>query len=813
MKNELTNMKVVVAGGDTELFGKIRGSLNGFAGDLSHAESARECLNIVRGDDVDVVLLVEDLIVNDNPGVAIGRIRNTAPRTSVVYMTRNKDERYALNIIRLGAADVVPIDDLSDNAVGKVIGRVAERSVASVQMVSQISDFVLTHSFDGIVALDLQNRILLWNNAMERMFGRKRQEVLGKLAIEELPFEGLEKEISLAGTGRSFAGERQSYLTRGERRYYQPYYSPLKNRSGTVIGVMANFRDLTDAYERDKMVTDLTERVNHLANTAPQMVWMAATDGARNFFSRKLIEFTGMAPEALEHDGWLVGIHPQDRLRFQTAYDRALQDRASFHVEYRMRRHDRRYRRLLDSGTPVIGSDGAFLGFIGSCTDTSESGMTQTRIDASAVSKLAASGAHPVYNEVVHTTPTFPKESGAYPTVRDDRTVGFRVKDSGGYQAVSRDGSKTGFRVKESGAFPSISGGHAAFRDATALEQSSTMDNAPIGVWKLDRDLVITKASKAVAEQLGMQVDDLIGKPFHDIVSTLPKEMLASVLELNENVQISGQKVQLGKGAEQRQLYWDIAAWPLKDAKQKVIGVCVSTIEVEEYSLVDKQREDFIATLVHDLKTPLIGADRTLELIINGTLGEVDESQSEVLQMVQRSNQGLLRMVQNLIEVYRYDFSNPDLAFEYVSLFDLGSDCAKELMAVADQRNIKLEINLAPGQGGVQVDALAIRRVVLNLLDNALKFTPSGGGVRAWGEETPNQVMLHIKDTGIGIDESEINKVFERFWRSERGKGQAVGTGLGLYLCKQIVDAHQGEIVVESREGEGTTFTVVMPRR
>ena len=134
-------------------------------------------------------------------------------------------------------------------------------------------------------------------------------------------------------------------------------------------------------------------------------------------------------------------------------------------------------------------------------------------------------------------------------------------------------------------------------------------------------------------------------------------------------------------------------------------------------------------------------------------------------------------------------------------------------MAVADQKNIKLELNLAPGQGGVQVDTLAMRRVVLNLLDNALKFTISGGGVKVWGEETPNQVILHIKDTGIGINESEQNRVFERFWRSERGKGQAVGTGLGLYLCKQIVDAHQGEIVVASVEGTGTTFTVVLPRR
>jgi PAS domain S-box-containing protein len=768
-------MKVLIAGGGQDMYVKISESMKGFGGALEYADTARDCLHQLKADDIDVVLLVEDLIVNDNPGQAIGRIRTTAPRSSVIYLTKDNRESTALKMIRLGAADVLSFDDLSTDKVACTIGRVAERAVASVQMVSQISDFVLTHSFDGIVALDLHNRILLWNHAMERMVGRKRQEVLGKLAIEELPFEGLDREISMAAVGRSFAGERKSFLTRGERRYYQPYYSPLRNRSGSIIGVMVNFRDLTDTFEKDKALIDLTERVNHLANTAPQMVWMAGVDGTRTFFSRKWGEFTGTSPEALQYGGWLIGIHPQDRQRFQAAYDRALQERSSFHVEYRMRRFDRRYRRLLDSGTPVIGSDGAFLGFIGSCTDTSESVTTQNRLDPSAAVKLTKSGSFPVVNDAIVTRPA---------------TIA-------------------------SGAFPAVggSGMHAAFRDSNALEQSSTMDNAPIGVWKLDRNLVITKASRAVADQLGMAVNDLLGQPFHEVISLLPKEILVGVLERNENVQISGQKVQLAKGNDRRALYWDLAAWPLKDKMNEVIGVCVSTMEVDEHGSVDKQREDFIATLVHDLKTPLIGADRTLELIINGNLGEVDDSQSEVLQMVRRSNQGLLRMVQNLIEVYRYDFSNPDLAFEYASLFDLATECGKELMAVADQKRLVLEINLAPGQGGVQIDTLAMRRVVLNLLDNALKFTTAGGGVKLWGEETPNQVMLHIKDTVIGINESELSKVFERFWRSEKGKGQAVGTGLGLYLCKQIVDAHLGEIVVESIEGQCTTFTVVLPRR
>ncbi len=780
-------MKMLVAGGDTDLFQKLKSCLESLSGDIEHAETPRDCLASLRSDDVDIVILVDDL-VNENPGQAIGRIRSTAPRSSIVYLSQENDEETARRLIRFGASDVVFMDELEEGTLMRTIGRVAERSVTSVQIISQISDFVLTHSFDGIVALDLQNRIILWNHAMERMFGKKRQDVIGKVANEELPFEGLEREISFAVAGRSFAGEKKSYLSRGERRFYQPYYSPLRNRSGVIIGVMANFRDLTDTFEKDRMLVDLSERVQHLANTAQQMVWMAGVDGTRNFFNRRWLEFTGTNEEALKFDGWLVGIHPQDRARFQAVYERAVSERSPFHVEYRMRRNDKKYRRLLDSGTPLIASDGAFLGFIGSCTDISESGTTQHKIDTASVLKaMTASGQFAAWRE--HTPSAVPAVASS-PTGAPAGLVGSfnRLRESGMHAAYTQD-------------------------VADEREQSTTMENAPIGVWKLDLNLIITKVSRAVADQLGIEPEDLVGKHLHDVVPNVPPDLFERVLTRNENVQISGQKIEMKDKPEPKTIWVDLAAWPLKDKHNEVTGICISTMAVDDRVSVDKQREDFIATLVHDLKTPLIGADRALELIINGTLGDIDDSQSEVLQMLKRSNQGLLRMVQNLIEVYRYDFRKPDLAFELVSLFDLAGECARELMALAEQRNIALHVNLAPSQGEVQVDALAIRRVILNLMDNAIKFTTSGGTIKVWGEETPNQITLCVKDTGIGIAHDELDKVFDRFWRSDRGKGQAVGTGLGLYLCKQIIDAHRGEITVTSTEGEGTTFSIMLPRR
>ena len=709
--------------------------------DLIEEPKLSELLSALASRGADIVV-VGDLLVAGDPGHLIATVGGAAPRTPMIHLTAMESESYALSGIRLGFEDVVSLYDGELKRIAKIVSRTVERVDSRVQMVSQISDFVLTHSFDGIAAFDLQHRIILWNQGMERMFGRKRKEVLGRVVSEVLPFESIEAELRSAMDGRSFAGERMRHQSRGELRYYQPYFSSLTNRTGQVIGVMANFRDLTDATAKDRQLEDLQERVSQLANTIPGMVWMSDTQGSRNFFSRSWLDFTGSESESLSYDGWLVAMHPQDRGRYNLALQKALLDHRTFHIEYRLKRSDNVYRKMLDSASPVIGGDGSFLGFIGSCTDISVSGTTHHRLKPAALSK--------------------------------------RAQD-------------------------------AAIQQQRAIE-TSTMEHAPIGLWKLDKGFTIIKASPAAASQLGYSPKNLVGQLFFEVVDSIPRDRILPALEGDETVQISRHKVLITNGGDNREVLWDISAWPLKDSEGRISGVYVSTIEVDDKMASERQKEDFVATLVHDLKTPLIGAERTLELLLSGSLGDVDDSQSEILSMLHRSNQGLLRMVQNLIEVYRYDYSAPHLAFEPCSLFDVAMECCRELVAVAEARGVKMEINLPLGQGGVQADSLSMKRVVSNLIDNSIKFTTRGGVIRVWGEETPNKVTVHVKDTGIGISQEELKNVFERFWRSQKNKGQSVGTGLGLYLCKQIIDAHGGDIDVHSQEEVGTTFSVALPR-
>jgi signal transduction histidine kinase len=166
-------------------------------------------------------------------------------------------------------------------------------------------------------------------------------------------------------------------------------------------------------------------------------------------------------------------------------------------------------------------------------------------------------------------------------------------------------------------------------------------------------------------------------------------------------------------------------------------------------------------------------------------------------------------MVQNLIEVYRFENGKPTLTLELVALDQIASPTVNELAVLAADKGIQLIQNIPENLGGIAVDRQSIRRVLQNLLDNAIKFSDRGGAVQIIAEEEVHAITIHVKDTGIGIPADEQGSIFERF---VQGKRRTVGSGLGLYLCKQIVTAHKGTITCSSIEGRGTTFSVRLPR-
>jgi PAS domain S-box-containing protein len=349
---------------------------------------------------------------------------------------------------------------------------------------------------------------------------------------------------------------------------------------------------------------------------------------------------------------------------------------------------------------------------------------------------------------------------------------------------------------------------------ATQAQQKtaqSILENAPIGIVKLNNNLVITEANHAFCTQFGLTLEDLSGKFIFQIPTGIPTGDLVDVVQNGMPFSCENMPIALPRNSVSSQTFWDLAAWPVKVGKEQTTGIVLLTTEVTERVKLSRQREDFVATLTHDLKSPLIGQSRMLELFLDGTLGPIAVNQNEGLLLLKSSTKEMLDLIGTLLEVYRYEDGSPQLHIEELDAMKLVADCLAQVMPLALVRGIKLTSTFQSKDQTFFADGPAFRRVLMNLLDNAIKFTAKGEEIEVSCLSRDTTFVLSITDTGIGISPKELSSLFQRFAQAESGRKFKAATGLGLFLSRQIVEAHGGNITCQSEEGKGTTFVVELP--
>lgn len=221
-------------------------------------------------------------------------------------------------------------------------------------------------------------------------------------------------------------------------------------------------------------------------------------------------------------------------------------------------------------------------------------------------------------------------------------------------------------------------------------------------------------------------------------------------------------------------------------------------------------REDLIATLTHDLKTPLLGGKKTLHHFSEGTFGPVNAEQKGVLEALERSNQRQAELVDNLLSAYRYDNLGVELHLTQVDLDELIADILTEIQYLAMERNISLDYSCHRTPPKVRGDAFQLKRVIANLIHNALNYTSAGSQIAVVLSEKSQSLLAEVTDRGPGLSEEDLENVFHRFYRAENSRN-IIGTGLGLYLSRQIILAHRGKLWAENNSSGGCKFSFILP--
>jgi len=253
--------------------------------------------------------------------------------------------------------------------------------------------------------------------------------------------------------------------------------------------------------------------------------------------------------------------------------------------------------------------------------------------------------------------------------------------------------------------------------------------------------------------------------------------------------------------------------WAEEEIRRQAEKLATALAQLQE---LDRLKSEFMQNVSHELRTPLALIWGYAELLTDGALGELDPEQRGPIESIALHTRRLIDLVEDIVLILARKTRAPDQ--EPVALDKLARAAVRDFQLIAEQAELTLTAEIEPDLPPVQGTPAYLRRMLDNLINNGIKFTPAGGTVviRLWLQEVTHQgdasIILQVADSGIGMAAEQQAHIFDRFYQIDgSAKRKYGGVGLGLALVKEIVEAHNGQVAVESREGKGSTFTITLP--
>ncbi len=617
-------------------------------------------------------------------------------------------------------------------------------------------DSFIRHAPVGLMLLDTRQHLLRLNRVLATMLDSPQEGHLSEIPRHALPV--LADQIDHATqrvlgtqkpvTDQVVRGEDQD--RHDEERVWLVSAFPIRVPDETQIGVGSIVQEITERVRAEALVRESENRFRTLAESVPQLVWTACADGTTNYFNQQWYDYTGQDTDTDVTTCWIDVIHPEDLQRTLATWQRAVRDGMSYNIEYRFRRHDGEYRWFLGRATPEFGTTGAVRRWFGTCTD---------------------------------------------------------IHDLKHAQDALRE-SQERFRV--------------------------LAEEIPQMVWTATADGDVDYLNQRWLDYTGLTVEEARGNGWVQIIHPVDLE---KALQTWNHARRTGSPLK----AEQRLRGRDgIYRWhlvrgiPLRDEEGRITHWVGSTTNIDEQhqqaELLERlvaertqelrrsnqELEQFASIASHDLQEPLRKIQAFGDRLKNACGAQLDDRGLEYLERMLSSTGRLRKLIEDLLEFSRV--TTKARPFAPINLNEIVREVISDLEPLMQSTNGEIVKHRLPTE--FYADASQMRQLFLNLLGNALKFHRPGVTPRVdisaserivnTSPHVSRRIEIRVSDNGLGFESQYSERIFKLFERLH-GRLQYHGTGMGLAICRKIVERHGGQIRAEGRPDEGATFVIDLP--
>ena len=323
-----------------------------------------------------------------------------------------------------------------------------------------------------------------------------------------------------------------------------------------------------------------------------------------------------------------------------------------------------------------------------------------------------------------------------------------------------------------------------------------------------DGEGCVTKLNPAAEEIFGSEKENT-GKHVGEVARDFRiASAVAEALESQRPVAGEGMSSLLPLAVDGSERAFRLRTTPMRDNGHHLLGAVTILEDITHLREIDRLKSEFIATASHELRTPLTSVQMGVHLLLEGALGELTDQQNEVLQACRQDCERLDKLMRDLLDLSKIEAGESQPQLAAISARDLLTTAVEELRPQVEAKDLKLSVDVPVDLPWVSIDRLQIERVISNLVINALRHTKNGE-IKISAEQRDNHVAISIADTGSGIPTEYLPHIFDKFVQVPDAR--TGGAGLGLTISKSIVEAHRGQISVQSQVGRGSTFTFTLP--